>query len=93
MQAVYQFILSFPLLVPSGYASDIAPGDLGSNLWAGMRCFAGFNTSSDDDCGLAPLFSTLYILFNLAYNVLIIAMLVAQLDGERRIAHATIPFH
>lgn len=74
-QAVYQFIISFPLLVPSGLASDVAPSDLGANLWAGMRCYVGFNTSDSDNCGLAPLFANLYILFNLAYNVLIVAML------------------
>ena len=97
-QAWWQFLISWPLLVPSGYASDVrqplrrrpsrcavplppifpigslrrppalpqvAPADLGSNLWAGAKCYAGINTRDDDTCGMAPIYTNLYILFNL----------------------------
>lgn len=77
--AVYQFILSFPLLIPSGYASGVAPNQLVSNIVNGAKCYIGTNSivggSQPDDCSTAPLFVNLYILFNLAYNVLIILML------------------
>lgn len=75
--AVYQFLISFPLLVPMGFASQppIAVQDLPTNLWYGMRCFAGINSQPSDNCHLGPIFSTLYIVFNLGYNVLIIMLL------------------
>ena len=70
--AVYQFLLSFPLLIPSGYASEVPVGDLPTNLWRGVLCFVGRSSVDTDNCGPAPYFTSLYILFNLGYNVLII---------------------
>jgi hypothetical protein len=42
---------------------------------AGIKCFGGYNSLPDDNCGMAPLYTTIYILFNLAYNVFIILLL------------------
>jgi hypothetical protein len=54
---------------------QVPPGDLAPNLWQGMKCYVGLNSQSSDNCGLAPLFTNVYILFNLGYNILIILML------------------
>ncbi len=70
--AVWQFVLGFPLLLPMAPASNLPISQIGSNLLNGARCYAGFNSMDGDNCGLAPLFVTVYILFNLAYNILII---------------------
>lgn len=79
--AVYQFLVSFPLLIPMGYASQpvVPVTQLPSNLWNGMRCYVGINSIMDgsqpDDCTMGPVFVNVYILFNLGYNVLIILLL------------------
>lgn len=82
--AVYQFLVAFPLLVPMGYASQpaIDAKDLGTNLRNGALCYAGINSVTTnstgqqiDDCHMGPVFVNVYIMFNLAYNVLIILML------------------
>jgi hypothetical protein len=44
-------------------------------MWGGMKCYAGFNTLPTDNCHSAPLFVTLYLFFNIGYNILIIMML------------------
>jgi uncharacterized membrane protein len=73
--AVYQFVLSWPLLPPSAIASELPISDIGSNLWGGMKCFAGINTLASDDCSTGPLYTSLYIFFNLGYNILIILLI------------------
>ena len=121
--AVYQFLFSIPLLIPSAIASNVAIADLPGNLWNGLRCLAQvpncaimltapggpaprcqlslasmgwlsydqgsfvffldqadsvFQKTSDltvDDCTLSPTYVSVYILFNLGYNVLIILIL------------------
>lgn len=70
--AVWQFVLGFPLLLPMAPASNLPISQIGSNLLNGAKCYAGINSMDGDNCGLAPLFVTVYILFNLAYNILII---------------------
>mmetsp|Transcript_18860 Transcript_18860/g.66646 ORF Transcript_18860/g.66646 Transcript_18860/m.66646 type:complete len:493 (-) Transcript_18860:147-1625(-) len=42
--AFFQFLASFPLLIPSAPASNVAFKDLPQNLWDGARCLAGINT-------------------------------------------------
>ncbi|RYY34919.1 hypothetical protein EON62_02900, partial [archaeon] len=82
--AVYQFIMSWPLLVPMWYSlyPKLPISDLPRNLWNGARCYAGINSIQTaggpfvvDDCASGPAFVNVYILFNLGYNVLIILML------------------
>lgn len=78
--AVWQFVLGFPLLLPMAPASNLPISQIGTNLWSGAKCYMGINSMDGDNCGLAPLFVSVYILFNLAYNVLII--LSAFLSGK-----------
>lgn len=73
--AVWQFVLSFPLLPPMAIASELKVTDIGTNLWYGLRCFAGYSSVASDNCASAPLFLVLYIVFNLGYNLLIIMLL------------------
>jgi hypothetical protein len=44
-----------------------------------VKCYGGVNTIDDDDneddCADAPLFVNLYLVFNIAYNILIILIL------------------
>jgi drug/metabolite transporter (DMT)-like permease len=80
--AVFQFMAALPLLVPSAPASKVAIGDIPDNLWNGMRCLAKINTVHVktsklhvDDCAMAPIYVSVYLLFNLSYNILIILIL------------------
>ncbi|RHZ13419.1 hypothetical protein DYB26_007602, partial [Aphanomyces astaci] len=79
--AVFQFMLSIPLSIPAAMIGSppVPPRDLPQNLYDGMRCYMGHNTIVDgphpDDCDKATLFVTIYILFNVGYNLLIILML------------------
>jgi len=77
--AVFQFIASLPLLLPSGPLAGVPVGDIGQNLADGMRCLGGHNSilngTKPDNCGVAPAYVSIYILFNLGYNVLIILIL------------------
>lgn len=86
--AVFQLLFSLVLAIPSAYASDppVAIADLPQNLYDGLRCYVGQSTitcpegSSDscvpDDCFPdAPMFVTIYLVFNQMYNLLIILIL------------------
>jgi len=77
--AVYQFIISLALAVPSAYASNLTPQSLPENMLNGAKCYVGINsiTGGDhpDDCRMGPLYVTLYLLFNVLYNILIIMIL------------------
>jgi hypothetical protein len=73
--AVYQFIASFPLLIPSAPASNIGVEQVPQNLLDGASCLAGVNTLPSDDCAMSPIFVSVYLFFNVIYNVLIILIL------------------
>ena len=68
----------------------VKPDMLLQNLWDGLRCYLGHNSLphdaesgaadpwkcfENDECSKAPLYVTTYLVFNLAYNVLIILIL------------------
>lgn len=42
--AFFQFLASFPLLIPSAPASNVAFKDLPQNLWNGAKCLVGINS-------------------------------------------------
>lgn len=63
--AFWQFFIGFPLLLPMAPASNLPVSEIGQNLWWGLRCYVGINSQAGDNCALAPLFTNLYILFNL----------------------------
>lgn len=86
--AVFQFLFSIPLAVPSGYASDppVDAQELPKNLYDGLQCYVGISNidcadDDDDDCHTdkcfiyGPLFVNIYLCFNVLYNILIIMIL------------------
>lgn len=75
MVAVYQFIFSFPLLPPSAVSVELSMDQIFPNLYEGMKCYVGINSLSNDNCQQAPVFVNLYIVANVAYNILIILIL------------------
>lgn len=78
--AVYQFITCAALAVPAGYASGLTPDQIPGNFADGARCYIGVNSITEgtnpDNCYLiGPLFVSLYLAFNVGYNILIIMIL------------------
>lgn len=85
--AVFQFLISIPLAVPSAIAGDprVYPDDLPENLWDGLLCYGGSNSitaedvnddSAIDDCWpMAPIYVSIYLVFNILYNILIIIII------------------
>lgn len=77
--AVAQLLASVPLLIPSAPASNVPIPNIGTNLWDGARCLAKYNTieggSHPDDCSMAPVYVSVYLCFNITYNILIILIL------------------
>lgn len=69
--AVFQTLMSVPLMIPTAYATDLPLDQIPRNLQKGLLCFAG----KGHGCATAPYFVTAFIVFNLAYNVLIIVIL------------------
>ena len=88
-----EFLFSIPLAIPAAIAGQPAvfPGDLADNLWQGLKCYVGASTMTcgdddGDDCHAddcapdAPIFVNVYLLFNVAYNILIIFILKVTLQ-------------
>jgi len=80
--AVYQFIICLVLAVPGGYASSLEPYQIPQNFVDGAKCYIGDNSILEstativaDQCKTAPIFVTMYLIFNVAYNILIIMIL------------------
>lgn len=86
--AVFQFIISIVLCVPSSLASSppVPIPDLPDNLWNGLQCYVGHSSitcdgNDDSQCvpdkcfPYAPIFVTIYLVFNQLYNLLIILIL------------------
>jgi hypothetical protein len=80
--AVFQFLYSLPLTLPSAYVIHMGLSDILPNIVGGMKCWLGINSimedtsfGSKDDCSQAPLFFTLYLIFNIIYNVLMVVIL------------------
>lgn len=76
--AVFQFFICIPLAVPAALAGNpaVSPMELPRNLWDGWLCYLGYDSVVDgehpDDCWPdAPLYVTLYLVVNIAYNILI----------------------
>jgi len=80
--AVYQFIISIILAVPSAYATKLTAQTLPQNILDGAKCYVGINSVFEaanglqvDDCKMSPVYVTLYMFFNVMYNILIIMIL------------------
>lgn len=79
--AIFQFLMSIPLALPAAAVGNpaVSPSSLPTNLWNGLQCYLGHNSIFDGDfpdvCDKAPLYTTIYIFFNVTYNILIILIL------------------
>lgn len=79
--AVFQFLFAIPLTFPAAMVGDhpVTPRELPENLYDGLMCYLGQNTITEgghkDDCEKATIYVTAYLLFNVAYNLLIILIL------------------
>lgn len=77
--AVFQLLFAIPLLIPSAIASDVKLHDLPTNLWDGVRCLGRYDSiltgKNADDCTMAPVYVSIYLCFNLAYNILILLII------------------
>lgn len=85
--AVFQLIFSLFLCVPASLTSDppVAIKDLPQNLYDGMKCYVGISSkvcdAGDDNCKhdkcfpYAPIFVTIYLIFNQLYNLLILLLI------------------
>lgn len=74
--------MAIPLAVPAALAGDppVHPDELPDNLYNGLKCYFGENsvTTGDnpDDCMPdAPTYVSIYLFFNIIYNILIILIL------------------
>jgi uncharacterized membrane protein len=81
--AVFQTIFAIPLCFPSASVTGLLWNEIPSNLYGGFLCSFGINTITDitdkynhiDNCSTAPLYVSLYLSFNLIYNILIVVIL------------------
>ena len=89
--AVWQFLFSIPIAIPAAMVSvpAVEPSMLMTNLIDGLKCYAGHNSITSeyraanpdfqcfesDDCEESTAFVTIYLFFNVGYNILIILIL------------------
>uniref|UniRef100_A0A7S2WAB2 Uncharacterized protein n=2 Tax=Rhizochromulina marina TaxID=1034831 RepID=A0A7S2WAB2_9STRA len=82
--ALFQFILTIPLSIPSAFAIDLPISELIPNVVNGFQCFLGESqvlessaqTSYEPDkCGMAPFYVGGYLVFNITYNILVVVIL------------------
>lgn len=79
--AVFQLLMAIPLTIPAAMVGDpsVQPDHLMQNLADGFKCYMGQNSITEgphkDDCDKATIYVTTYLLFNVAYNLLIILIL------------------
>ena len=77
--ALFQLLAAVPLLYPSALSQSIPASEVWDNVYHGLLCAGGVDTvttgDQPDDCSTAPLYLSIYLVFNLAYNILIIYLL------------------
>lgn len=87
--AVFQFLFSLVLCIPASLASEppVPVNELPQNVLDGLLCYGGTDSVEcpadqddgsqcvTDDCTMSPLFVTLYLAFNIGYNILIILII------------------
>ena len=86
---VFQFLFSLVMCIPASLATEppVPIPDLPSNIYDGLQCYGGIDSvtcdanadisdCSPDDCYMqAPLLVSIYLIFNQAYNLLIILII------------------
>lgn len=80
--AIFQFLFAIPLCIPSAQVINVPIDGILPNMYGGALCWMGIDTIKDaspgmqpDDCSSAPLFVSLYLVFNIIYNLLIVVIL------------------
>jgi len=81
--AVFQFLFSIPLTVPSSWAINMTTAEIMPNMYGGLLCYFGINSVTEysnsslpmDNCTMSPVYVNLYLFFNVIYNVLIVVIL------------------
>jgi len=81
--AVFQFLFSIPLTIPSSWAISMSTAEIMPNMYGGLRCYFGVNSVTEysgsslplDNCTMSPVYVNLYLFFNVIYNVLIVVIL------------------
>jgi uncharacterized membrane protein len=81
--AVFQTLFAIPLCFPSAAVTGLTSTEIPSNLYGGFLCSFGINSITEtsekfphlDNCSTAPLYVSIYLGFNLVYNVLIVVIL------------------
>lgn len=78
---IFQFLYAIPLAIPAAYAGSpvVELSSLPKNLLDGFYCYLGYNSittgSHLDECDTATFYVTIYLLFNVTYNILILLIL------------------
>ena len=81
--AIFQTLFAIPLIFPSAAVISLPFQDILPNMQGGLNCWMGANTIEKDnlmnlpadECAYGPLFTNLYLIFNVVYNLLIIVIL------------------
>lgn len=73
--ALFQFLFAIPICVPSAQIINMSASDIFPNIYGGMKCWMGLNSTDKDNCSSAPYFVTIYLLFNIVYNILTVVIL------------------
>lgn len=79
--AVFQTLFAIPLCLPSAQVINIAFSEIIPNMYGGAMCLVGINSITNkadglnDACEMAPLYVSLYLAFNVVYNILIVVIL------------------
>ena len=84
--AVFQFLMSIPLIWPSSWAIGLSMSDIYPNMIGGFWCWLGVNTITEDNfkhyggmpidhCEMSPMYVNLYLFFNVVFNILIVVIL------------------
>eukprot|EP00605_Chrysophyceae_sp_TOSAG23-4_P001092 GSChrysophyteH1.ASY1.ANO1.1198.1 assembled CDS len=85
---VFQFLFSLVMCVPASLTSEppVPVNELPENIYDGLKCFGGVDTvtcpadadisdCSPDDCSSSTWLVSVYLIFNQAYNLLIILII------------------
>jgi len=82
--ALFQFLLTIPLSIPSAFAIDLPLSELIPNVVGGFQCFIGqsqvLESSAQaayqpDMCAMASFYVGGYLVFNITYNILVVVIL------------------
>lgn len=73
--AVFQSLFAIPLCIPSATVIGLPLNKIMDNMYGGMLCVAGINSLESDVCGMAPIYVSIYLAFNVVFNFLIVVIL------------------